>query len=532
MSETNTQETDTQETNTQDPKDKQLEMARADVAEFYSANEHVYYVRDVNKFYEYNPTEDRWYTYTPEGLRNGSRLVRAPLNFKVFQNLLEDEGKIFKTITYSVRPDADPHALNLIVKDAWIQPEELTLTRTPNTKWFDYLMMALGNNDEKQIRHIKQVVAWKWLHPEDVTLPCLCFYGEGRAGKGILAQEIFTTIFSKNASFTGKMNSLERFNGPLVGRLIFNFDETIKEKANLEFIKSIVGAREISVELKGREQMMVENTALYMISSNSYSGAMRLEHNSAQDRWSFLKLTTTLAEIVAVNEGLGPFEPNDESKDSVKSRALALINNAVKNVFRSRSEVAVFLAECVQEVADLETAPRAFHGDNLTELMEIGVDPVDVVCTQVFKDYADFQWISIDTLYKLYTTTAKEVGSLQKGLGTFSGDVEAWLQSNRLSNSIKRAQRERVNFGNVRKQQTLFKRVPDDAKRKIDNSDFFLNGGHLMVTDDGSPDPQAHAKSRIGAIAKHMGESAGYYKRLHEEALKQREMLESGSHQQ
>ena len=147
---------------------------------FVQANPMVY-VSQGGKFWV-KTEQEGWQAQTPSatygldpmflGDGTASRKYRQAL-----QAVLQDQGHIYKRCAYTFRDDLPGDTFNLMDTSDWLDPED-----GQHHVAFDILMASLCNGDEEAIDHIKRVVAWKRVNPEDsYTLPCCVHTGRQSA---------------------------------------------------------------------------------------------------------------------------------------------------------------------------------------------------------------------------------------------------------------------------------------------------------------------------------------------------------------
>ena len=183
-------------------------------------NTELAFVKSDNRYWVYLPQTKDWQSITESALRVDTR-IDSLQNFKVLKQVLNSIGRVFTRKTYSFRPQPPGEVLNLLKTDHWLKPAP----PTANTRFFDYILYSLGNGKPENILHIKQVIGWKYLHPEEWQLPALCLFGQGRSGKNLLASTVMSHIFGHHQCLSTSFRKVEKFDSALVGKVIVLFDE-------------------------------------------------------------------------------------------------------------------------------------------------------------------------------------------------------------------------------------------------------------------------------------------------------------------
>lgn len=395
--------------------------ALTDINEFLGdpLNHHLYYVQEDAKFFRYLPQTKQWKFIGPDALKSGHEAVRKGKNFEVLKRVLEQSGRVYTSKTYddpnlgSVRGEE----LNMMFNDHWLKPNR---ERSENTVFFDCLLRSVGNDSEENILHLKQVIGWKYLHPAEWSLPGLCLYGRGGSGKNLLFSSIMSTIFGKYQTLTTNFKKVEKYDGVLAGQMVVMFDEH-PNKEDQGQLKAIVGNPTLSVELKNINTFKIVNMALYIIATNDSNGPIRIENNGSERRWSMIHSNQDLKSVVAREMNLSI----EEAQDAIKL--------ADETVFKNPDEVARFLGMCIAEAEKLDSQPSALHGADFRALQENQKDATDEILEEVFIDYKDFRFISLQTLYELYKTRNKQLNPASSPMSVqkFNGRVREYMVSNK-----------------------------------------------------------------------------------------------------
>lgn len=443
------------------------EQAAEEVNEFCSEVE-LYYVSQDGKFWIYDPKSEKWFSNSPEALKASDYRIRKPINYEVLLRSMQAAGqnKAFKTYSFNETPST---VLNLMRARDWLEPIK---GRTENTVFFDYLITALSGSNPQNVKHIKQVLGWKYLHPETWQLPALCFYGKGGAGKNLLCEKVLPTIFGARACAKVSFKHVERFNDAIAGKTVVLFDER-PARDDESFLKMTIQQPTISIEPKGGQVFDAENTPLYIIATNGEQGPVRLEKNGVDRRYSIIKIKETLIDVIC------------RSEDVDVEMARQMIVAADKDIYGNDDEVARFLNECIEEAEKLDMHPHALHGDDFVELADTQTDVVDDLLQEVFIDYEDFTDISITTLYEMYKARTKVAnpGASPLSAQNFNGRAMNFILNNGLDKEIARTDiRVNIKKGNeyIAKAKVFYKIDKFDGRpgHHEDKTDFFLSNNY------------------------------------------------------
>jgi hypothetical protein len=449
--------------------DEKYQKAITEVKEFLEANPALYQVTKDGKYWKFKEDSQEWVPNSAESLRASDYRVRPQLNWEIFLTAMQAGERIKDTKTYSFKPVPNS-VLNMMRDQDWLKPSD---KRTENSIMFDCLMRSVSGSNPDNARHLKQVIGWKYDHPETWQLPAIAFYGCGSAGKNLLFEIITAQIFGQGAVCRRAFEQVKRFNESIAGKTIVFFDER-PSRDDESTLKFFVGQSNLTIEPKGSAVYEVENTALYVIATNGDNGPVRIENNGTERRWSIIKTREAFHDVVMEEMGL---KTEEEARDIIKA--------ADAEVFRNPEEVAYFLHTCLLESRKLDTAPRALHGEDFDELVEIQRDATDDLLTDVFIDYSNFEWIGLNTLYELYKNRTQEANPSAHCMSqqTFSGKVNSFLMNHKLKHIKKTEGRKiiKTSTGTYNSKTTVFFNSDKAAEQswytdnaKIFESNFFL----------------------------------------------------------
>jgi hypothetical protein len=453
---------------------EKLQIARSEVAEYLSEND-IYQVTKDGKYWKFVTDSQEWVFNTQDALRQSDYRLRPALNWEQFLRVMQQSGRIKQTKTCSFK-DTPASVLNMLRQEEWLQPKK---GRTDNTIFFDYLITALSGSKDDNALHIRQVLGWKYLHPETWQLPAIGFYGKGGAGKNLLAEKILPMIFGIRSVAKLSFKQVERFNEALAGKTVVLFDER-PSREDESTMKFFIGQPSLTIEGKGQAVYDVENTALYIIATNGETGPVRIEQNGSERRWSIIKVRETLVDVVM------------RAQKATEEEARQLIVWADQNVYGNPDEIAHFLNECIESTATLDTHPHALHSEDFLELVQTQQDVVEDLFRDIFVDYKDFTDVSQNTLYKIYTERAKasNPGAQPMSKQNFTGRAMNFINNNRLEEVIKRTT-DRINVkigsGYTNKSIVFYSAAHYDTppKTHLDKTILFESGAYLADTDSG-----------------------------------------------
>ncbi|QCZ92180.1 DUF5906 domain-containing protein [Salinimonas iocasae] len=353
-------------------------------------NIELYYVADVDKLLEYKPDQGTWLDYKIPAFLNHYPFISDAGGKQLLMMKLEERGALRKTVCISAKPQPN-YVLNKFRKDHWVQP-----SKGEYHEIFDIFIRSLGDTKQENIDHIKEVVAWKYLHPEDYSLPCLVIYGQGGAGKTSFVTTLLATIFGKHQVIAVQQDAMKNFNGVVAGKVAVSLEESVWDKADKNHLKAIIGQRTVMVNEKYGRQYDADNVSLYVVGGNGALGAVRLGRDQSDRRFSILKVTRSIIDHVMIVKSL----KRDDAIEWWERN---------KKHLENKEQVACWLGSIIPLVEDMETPPVALHGKDYQALLKAQAGPFEEIVDLVF-DQPQFEFINGKEVYELYQLLCVENG--------------------------------------------------------------------------------------------------------------------------
>ncbi len=351
----------------------------------------VYYVSDTELLHEYISERGLWVEYKVSGFFKGEPILMKKGASTLFLNILNQMGRSYRTKTLSaaVQPD---YMLNMFRKDHWLQP-----VKGDYHEVFDILLRSLGDNKSENIRHLKEVMAWKYNHPEDYSIPCLVIFGEGGSGKNTLVDGVLGAVFGKNQVISISQEEMKNFNGQMAGKMVLMFDESIAAKTDMERFKAIINNETLNINPKYGKPYTAENMGLYFAGSNGSMGAVYLDRGQSDRRFSILKVTRSIIDHVM------------EIKSFDRNTAIDWWMER-KHQLTNKDQVAMWLNHIIEFSCHLTTTPRALHGEDYQALLQAQAGVIEWIVSEIF-EHPEFKFITTKDCFKLYELKCDEYGT-------------------------------------------------------------------------------------------------------------------------
>lgn len=235
----------------------------------------------------------------------------------------------------------DPQA---IVWNTFIASE---VTPMPgDTHHFDKYMDTLFFHPEDKVVALNYL-AHRVQNPDKIHSFCLIIRGNHGSGKTLFAQLLGALVGEENYSVVKATDLKSQFNGWAMNKQVILLDECF-DLGTLEIanaLKTLVGAKEISINRKNKNQIKVKNHADYIVTSN-YEDALRMD--KGERRYYVIEanpaIKTNAPETLALLDPIHAMVQgrNPEAKAELQSVLHKLLNMDLSsynpNVLPSRTE--------------------------------------------------------------------------------------------------------------------------------------------------------------------------------------------------
>lgn len=374
----------------------------------------IFFVADVGKYMMYRD-DTGWKSYDKSDILRLFCVTDGTLFDEILFNLKRTKRSSAMSFE-SVNEDI----LNFLSVGDWLQPEQ-----GQHDVIFDILLDSLSNGKIENREHLEQCIVWKYLHPEDFSLPCITISGEGGVGKNEFVEQVLATIFTRRQVIAlDTSTAFGDYNGLMLGKAVVFIDEAIVEKSDAEALKRKVGNRTISINEKYGLQGSYENTAWYWLGGNGTNGAVMLAGDVTDRRYSVMTTSRSMMHYICGHLSLDPPQPGVVLKGDHPAVQWFKDNQAK---LHNKSHVAKFLMTLIQKHAGLKRCPTALHSQDYRDVITSQAGPFEETMDHVF-NRKGFTHIDGKTLYVVYQNMCKESGqSKVRGRNKFYADTKRWL---------------------------------------------------------------------------------------------------------
>lgn len=403
---------------------KHAEKVKEILMKYINENEVYFIGGKLGKYVKYSCVGDnafRWLPFSQDAMYKTLRLTSKE-DRDLFDDLLTQNGRMKDTSVMSFDPVPN-NVLNFLKREVWLKPVAGDVHPL-----FDIVMESLSDGKKENRDHLEQCIVYKYLHPEDYRIPCITISGSGGVLKNDFVEQTLSAIFSRQqVAVLGVDAAFGQHNGQMLGKTVVFIDENVKDIAEASKIKRYAGNKTININEKFGIQDTFDNTAWYWIGANDTNGALFLEGEVTDRRYSVLTVSNSAMYHVAKHLQLplprkGVVLPGDH--------ACVVWYRDNQHILSDSKCVSAFLAKLIEKWGDMKNPPSALHGEDYKRMINLQHNSFHKTMEHIFQD-PQFTHIERDTLFQVYTLMCAKDGQKQKKTerGVYA-DTLRWLEVN------------------------------------------------------------------------------------------------------
>jgi len=372
--------------------------------EFLDKNPMVF-VQRLNCYFALSAA-DKWVPVKRYSMADRHEEWSIPRFPQAITRVMAKRGLLYLDITISFAA-VGADVFNGLRRDRWLQPQD-----GPYPVLFDTLMQSLGGNKPENIAHIEHLLAYKYAHPETSSqLPALAIHGEGGVGKNLLVQHVLAQVYPDQTTAQTAEMALSSHNTELEGMMVCLLDESNAEKINDAILKNLIGNSRIWINPKNINKYLVDNTALYIISSNSEEGAVYLNRSHADRRLSICYCLPgqPLEYWIARERGwIAPEVTALTEREPIYQQARQWMHETGYGIVTNKDNVAKWLGHLVRKYADAGL-PTPLHGDDYQRVSDLQKPTHEAFIAAVL-GAEEFKYIERGVFLEGYRITCRDHG--------------------------------------------------------------------------------------------------------------------------
>ena len=386
-------------------------------------HDNVYFIVKLNDYMYLgndpeNPAWREWINASQAAI-NMKYMLSSTTERAWFKEALHELDKVKDVVVNTFEPTGRT-VLNMMIRSGWLTPIKGDVPEV-----FNVLFNSLSGGRQEVIDHLEKVIVWKYLHPEDVKIPCVSISGKAGVGKNELFDLVFATLVgSEQARVVDSSSIFGTFNGIQLGTWALLIDEAIPEKSNQETLKRLIGNKTMSINTKYGMQGVFANTPMRWIGGNGNNGNFMLSAEGDDRRFSPITVTKDLMYWVSKSQNL---ELDEQYKTLDDKHPCLIWWKTESHKLKDPIFVAHWLDYILTKWKDQKFCPSALRVD-YEELVESQKNETVEVAEWVFNDRG-FEHIEKVALYELYLIFAKN-NTRKKSAKTFHADIRNWLMTN------------------------------------------------------------------------------------------------------
>jgi len=335
-------------------------------------------------------------------------------------------GRIFKHIVRDFSTTHRPNTYNQMrdIRKYWLEP---VYDKEPHPA-FRLLTLSIAGGSEEYADQLERIVAYRYVHPEDVMIPNIDSCATGGTGRdtffgiirSIFTDECCATISEETFSGT--------HNGDLFGKMWVKVSEKDSRSIPIDKVKDLTGDRKYRHRAMGENAMDAVRLFCFLFFRNGYTTTARLagtgssgedrrfepiiaRYNLARHVAKFLELITDVKDKITVEH---------------ETFATQVIKKWQSEAYQNDEEISQWLGYIIKK-HDVEpmTELLPLHGEYYKEMIVRQAKGIEVFMPKVLSLMDGSNVLNIKSLHRLYEIA--ETTKVTKDW--FKNQVVHWLNT-------------------------------------------------------------------------------------------------------
>ena len=326
----------------------------------------------------------------------------------------------------SAKPNLPEKLFNAVDMSRWVKPAK----KGVEDVWMKILINSLANGDPETKDYIEHIICYKYLHPEEIKLPVLWFYGEGGAGKNLFVESVLATLFSQSNVATVGGRIFDGFNGQLLGKVVVFLDEVKINKTEFNLLKSWTWNKTLNVNIKYCAEDSYENTILWIAGGNGFDSAPPLGGDTSDRRWAPIRVDKNIMEYVGEEFEL------EYNKQTKAGDAVDYFFNVGEKRYEDKQVISQWLSYIIEKHGTKEK-PQSMYNEDFEEIVKAHESSWKTFLNTLYEQETFFEEgdaIPTSDIHEVYSKWMKkrlksgsEVGFIQ-----FSKHLHGWVREYRI----------------------------------------------------------------------------------------------------
>lgn len=384
----------------------------------------------------------RWWMVDPDGDRKSPKIINLSggevkdiifldtdwvvQNDQELKSFAKSTGRIFKHIVRDFSTTTRPATYNQMrdIQKYWLTP---VFDQAPHPA-FRLLTLSIAGGNEDYADQLEKIIAYRYVHPEDVMIPNIDSCATGGTGRDTLFG-IIRTIFTDECCATISEETFSgTHNGDLFGKMWVKVSEKDSRTIPIDKVKDLTGDRKYRHRAMGENATDAVRLFVFMFFRNGYTTTAKLAGtgSSGEDRrFEPIIARYNLARHVAV---FLEFIENIRDELSIEHEIAAtqVIKEWQAEVYQNEQEISQWLGYIIKK-HDVENYKELLplHGDYYQEMIVRQAKGIEVFMPKVISLLDESNVLNIKSLHKIYEIV--ETTKVTKDW--FKNQVVHWLNT-------------------------------------------------------------------------------------------------------
>lgn len=361
----------------------------------------------------------KWWMVDPDGDRRSPKVISLTgsemrdilyldadwqvQNEQEIKQVAKEKGRMFKHIVRDFNKNPRPNTYNQMtdIQAFWLKP---VYDETPHVA-FRLLCLSIAGGDEDYADQLERLVAYRYVHPEDVMIPNIDSCATGGTGRDTFFG-IIRSIFTDECCATINEETISgTHNGDLFGKMWVKVSEKDSRSIPIDKIKDLTGDRKYRHRAMGENATDAVRLFNFMFFRNGYTTTAKLAGTgpSGEDRrFEPIIARYNLARHIALFTGtIEDF--NQEFTLEAETAATYIIKQWQKDVYQNDEEIAKWLGHIIKK-HNVETMTELLplHGKYYEEMKVRQQKGIEVFMPKFISLMDSSNVINIKAAHKLY----------------------------------------------------------------------------------------------------------------------------------
>lgn len=361
----------------------------------------------------------KWWMVDPDGDRRSPKVISLTgsemrdilyldadwevNNEQEIKRVAKETGRMFKHVVRDFNTATRPNTYNQMadIQKYWLKP---VFDATPHVA-FRLLCLSIAGGDEDYADQLERLVAYRYVHPEDVMIPNIDSCATGGTGRDTFFG-IVRSIFTDECCATINEETISgTHNADLFGKMWVKVSEKDSRSIPIDKIKDLTGDKKYRHRAMGENAIDAVRLFCFMFFRNGYTTTAKLAGTgpSGEDRrFEPVIARYNLARHIALyTEQISDF--NEEFSTEKETAATYIIKQWQQEVYQNDEEIARWLGYIINkhDVANMrELLP--LHGKYYKEMIVRQQKGIEVFMPKLTGLMDGSNVINIKTAHKLY----------------------------------------------------------------------------------------------------------------------------------